>query len=207
MFDITLRVTSTEQVQRELVEWVASLGYTGLSVYEVGSETEKPHLHFLIHSEIDIKKFRNKLVYKFPSLVGNQDYCLKLVSTTVKRYFSYLCKGENGNPPIVVWSYGLPYSSEHVLAAFKDREDYASVSKKRKLTQTSNDIITEIASQWHGVPFDRRAMATDLRRLWRASGKQMNDFQIVNAIKTVEYDLRCNDIAYENEWLDRNLNF
>jgi len=82
--------------------FLCGIGVVYLSVYEVGDETEKPHMHCVVDVK-NIETPRKKFLEKFPQYKGNRGlYSWTVCRDDLDTNLRYLCKGQKKNLPCVI---------------------------------------------------------------------------------------------------------
>lgn len=186
-----LRADSNEHLSGNLVAWLTAVATCFFVVKEFGGANgENPHVHCYFESDKKLDALRKDFKRKFPGNAGNGGYSLKECDDDVEAYGRYMCKGPDKETlPDVVARQGLRYTDEWV----RDMHDQywvnnaALMTNKRKRAAQGNAVERlELECKEKGIRWDdRKAIALEFVRLYKASARPINTFfarQVVNTV-------------------------
>jgi len=75
------------------IAFIKSLKLKQMTALETGSETEKEHVHTILHIDCTIDAFRKKM-HKKVEFKGNEECSIKIIKEEIEKVQRYTCKGE-----------------------------------------------------------------------------------------------------------------
>lgn len=131
-----IRITD-DNLSPEVINNLAQRYGLTLLVREVGSETERPHYHGILSTT----KTRGAIVtFINKHYRGNEQYSLG-VCPEPQGYLNYMCKGEDGNPPNVVYNQG--HDTDRYHAQYLAHKENVQ-EEKRERRETQGNITQQI---------------------------------------------------------------
>lgn len=191
-YSYALRADLSAAIVANLASWLAAVATCYFVVKEVANG-ENPHVHMYFESDKKLAALRKDFVRKFPDNVGNAGYSLKECDDDVEAYGRYCCKGpDKETMPDVFCRQGLKYTDEWV----KDMHDQywvnndSIMSNKRKRAAMGNVVEkVELECKAKNIRWDdRKAIALEYVRLYKAAVKPINVFyarQVVNTVSVL----------------------
>lgn len=196
MIALRADVTSNEHRDR-IVAWLASHG-SYIVVAEGGDAN--PHVHALLHSDLDIRMLRQNLRRKLDFLRGNGDYSLTTVRD-VEKYERYVCKGESESElPQIVSRMGVEYTDDWVKerhgSYWQLQKDYKARHKRKGLhSSTIVEKVEEICKN-KAIRWDKEfEIGAEYLKLVSEGKKGVNIHQLRATVKGVQLQLCPDDAA------------
>lgn len=204
MLLVAFRADVKDGVREKLSSWLSQNASSFLVVYE--DPNGNPHVHGIIQADCDnIRGIRQSFTRRFPELVGNSGYSMKLCDDNFDAYIRYICKGVDVDHPPVVWfRQGLDYSEEVVLAAHKKyyvNQAAVKENAEKRAKVDKESIIEQIEKECKRKKikgYDRVEIAKVYLNLFRDARKGVNLFAAKAVVNTVSMLLEGGDAEKES---------
>lgn len=187
-----LRVLTAGLDRQAFATWLASVCSAYLVVLEVGTVTEKEHVHCALHSDKKLSAVRKSFQRAFSSLPdGNGTYSLKECDDDWENYLLYMCKGASKNEDPVVWlKQGLEYTDERI-AEFHERywvnnaQLEVNKRKRKAFSGTVVEVVEKLAKEKGLRHTDREEVAKLYIKHYVELRKPINSFAAKAVVNTV----------------------
>lgn len=187
-----LRVLTAGLDQKAFAVWLSSVCSAFIVCLEVGTETEKEHVHCALHSDKKLSAIRKAFQRAFASLgAGNGTYSLKECDDDWDNYLAYICKGVSKDEGPVIWlKQGLEYSDD-AIAQYHERywvnnAQIAATKRKRKeFSGTVVEVIEKLAKEAKLKAHQREDVAKLYIKHYVELRKPINTFAAKAVVNTV----------------------